>query len=377
MLGLYIHIPFCKHKCAYCDFCSFPAGEADRERYVAALVREIGLWAEKAPAVPVDTVFIGGGTPTLLSPKQLRAIFDAVSRHYPLSDSTEISIESNPATLTDDHLALFKEKKVTRISIGLQAAQNKLLKRIGRVHTVEQFLETFHRARQAGSWDINIDLIYHLPGQTRQDWLDTLNCVIGLEPEHISCYSLQLEEGTPLEAAVSKGRFTMSSDRNNRWMHHAAIDLLAIHGYTHYEISNFSKPGHECRHNLRYWHREPYLGLGLAAHGFLDSRRMSNPDSMADYLESLEAEKLAFAVIEELKPEDALFETVMLGLRTTAGVSWEQAMAGCAPEKRTVWDSVCESLEKQGLLQVNEGRVQLTRLGMDLSNRVFSAFMEI
>lgn len=377
MLGLYIHIPFCKQKCAYCDFCSFPAEESQRERYVQALVREIGLAADGASGMPVDTVFIGGGTPTLLSEDQLRRIFEAVESHYALTASAEINIESNPATLTEEQLVLFKEKKVTRISIGLQTTHNRLLKRLGRAHTIEQFLDTYRRVKSAGSWDVNVDLIYHIPGQTRQDWLDTLETVTALEPEHISCYSLQLEEGTPLEVAVSAGRYKLSSDQNDRWMHHAAIDMLALKGYEQYEISNFSKPGHPCRHNLKYWQREPYLGLGLAAHGFLGKQRLANPDSMDAYLEALEQGQLAYKVIEELDPSEILFETVMLGLRTTAGIVWEDALESCPPEKRGAWDQVAESLKEQGLLQTAAGRLRLTRLGMDLSNHVFSAFMEI
>lgn len=377
MLGLYIHIPFCKQKCAYCDFCSFPAEASQQERYVQALVQEIGLAADRASGMPVDTVFIGGGTPTLLSADQLRRIFEAVESHYSLTASAEISIESNPATLTEEHLGLFKEKRVTRISIGLQTTHNRLLKRLGRAHTIEQFLDTYNKVKSAGSWDVNVDLIYHIPGQTRQDWLDTLETVTALEPEHISCYSLQLEEGTPLEAAVSAGRYKLSSDQNDRWMHHTAIDMLAMKGYEQYEISNFSKPGHSCRHNLKYWQREPYLGLGLAAHGFIGKQRLANPKSMAAYLEALEQGRLAFEVIEELDPSEILFETVMLGLRTTAGIVWEDVLESSPPEKRRVWDQVAESLKEQGLLQTAAGRLQLTRLGIDLSNHVFSAFMEI
>lgn len=377
MLGLYIHIPFCKQKCAYCDFCSFPADDALQDRYVRALVREIGMSAETVHGKTVDTVFIGGGTPTLLSAAQLGSIFDAVGHHYTFADSLEISIESNPATLTDEQLVLFKEKRVTRISIGLQAAQNRLLKRLGRVHTWEQFLETFQRVRAAGPWDINVDLIYHLPGQTRKDWIDTLNSVIGLDPEHISCYSLQLEEGTPLEAAVTAGRYHLSSDDTDRWMHHAAIDLLAEKGYEQYEISNFAKPGHACRHNLRYWQRKPYLGLGLAAHGFYGGKRLANPESMEPYLEALEKGMTASEVIEVLKPSDELFETVMLGLRMNAGIVWESVMENCPSEKREEWERVMETLKFQDLLQMRDGHLKLTRLGMDLSNRVFSAFMEI
>ncbi len=377
MLGLYIHIPFCKQKCTYCDFCSFPSGSELIERYVKALTNEIALASTTVEGSVVDTVFFGGGTPTLLSAEQLRRIFNAVEQHFTYADSVEISVESNPATLTEDHLKLFREKKVTRISIGLQTTQPRLLKRLGRVHTLDQFVDTFKQARNAGPWDINVDLIYHLPGQTKEDWLETLNRVILLNPEHISCYSLQLEEGTPLDSAVKAGRYTVSGDKTNRWMHHAAIDLLAQKGYRQYEISNFAKPGHSCRHNIRYWKREPYLGLGLGAHGFDGTRRRANPQSMDAYLEALESGKLASEIVETLTLQEALFETVMLGLRMNAGIHWEDVMRGCQPEKREAWEAVLKTLESQELLVFEGGILRLTRLGMDLSNRVFAAFMDI
>ncbi len=377
MQGLYIHIPFCKQKCTYCDFCSFPSGQETIERYVKALITEIGLVAKNQEDRLVDTVFFGGGTPTLLSADQLRHIFDALEQHFAYEDSVEISVESNPATLTGDHLELFQEKKVTRISIGLQAAQPRLLKRLGRVHTLDQFVDTFKRARGAGSWDINVDLIYHLPGQTKQDWMDTLEKVLWLKPEHISCYSLQLEEGTPLEADVRSGRYVLSGDKTNREMHHGAIDLLAQKGYLQYEISNFAKPGHECLHNIRYWKREPYIGLGLAAHGFDGQRRMANPDSMDKYLDALESGRLASEVIEVLSPGDALFERVMLGLRMNEGICWASIMDSCEPDKKDAWNRVADGLKAQGLLHTEGEYLKLTRRGMDLSNLVFSEFMEI
>lgn len=377
MLGLYIHIPFCKQKCTYCDFCSFPSGQELIERYVQALIIEVNLAANTLEERVVDTVFFGGGTPTLLSAEQLRRIFNAVESHFVYAESVEISIESNPATLSEAHLDLFREKKVTRISIGLQTTQPRLLKRLGRIHTLDQFIDTFKRARAAGSWDINVDLIYHLPGQTKNDWLETLNKVLLLGPDHISCYSLQLEEGTPLQAAVAKGRYVLSGDRSNRWMHHAAIDILAQNGYRQYEISNFAKRGHECLHNIRYWKRTPYLGLGLAAHSFNGTVRSANPENLNSYLEGLEAGRLVSEVVETLSSGEALFETVMLGLRMTEGIDWNDVMQGCPPEKREAWDSVLNTQESQGLLCFEGGKVRLTRLGMDLSNVVFTAFMDI
>lgn len=377
MFGLYIHIPFCKKKCSYCDFCSFPSDKETIERYVSALVREIELAANTVKNQVVDTVFFGGGTPTLLSPDQLRRVFEAVERQFSYADAVEISVECNPATLSEGHLALFREKKVSRISIGLQTTQPRLLKRLGRIHTLDQFVDTFKHARGAGTWDINVDLIYHLPGQTKEDWIETLNKVILLNPEHISCYSLQLEEGTPLDAAVKAGRYVISGDRTNRWMHHAAIDLLAQNGYQQYEISNFAKPGHRCRHNIGYWLRTPYLGLGLAAHGFDGTMRVANPENLEIYLEALESGKLASEVIESLTSTDALFEMVMLGLRMTEGLNWNDVMTACQPEKREEWNAVLRTLESQGLLCFKGDNLRLTRRGMDLSNVVFAAFMDI
>lgn len=377
MLGLYLHIPFCLKKCDYCDFCSFPADEVLRERYVGALLKEIRLAAATVRGKSVDTVFIGGGTPTVLSPQQLGEIFQALREEYTLSEGAEISIESNPATLTAEHLALFRAFGVTRISIGLQAAQNSLLKRIGRAHTWEEFLETYHSVRKAGPWAINIDLIYHLPGQTLKAWRETLNHVAALKPEHISCYSLQLEEGTPLTAAVAAGRYRLSSDTMDRKMHHEAMDFLAEQGYLQYEISNFALPGHQCRHNLGYWKRTPYLGLGLGAHGFDGHRRLANPDSMEDYLERLELGELPGRVVEEISPAEARFEAVMLGLRMNVGVDWPALMKPAPEGERGPWERVKAECVAQGLLEQAGPSVRLTRKGMDLSNSVFSAFMQL
>lgn len=377
MIGLYLHIPFCARKCAYCDFCSFPAGEETTERYVAALVKEIALAGALHIGEALDTVFVGGGTPTLLAPRQLFRVFEAVDKAFVRGERLEFTVEANPATVTAEHLQVFRDGGVTRVSLGLQAAQNPLLRRLGRLHTFEAFLETYRAVRNGGPWAVNVDLMYHLPGQTRQNWLDTLDQVTALEPEHLSCYSLQLEEGTPLAEAVDQGRYRLTSDRNDRWMHHQAIDRLTALGYEHYEISNFARPGHHCRHNLRYWLREPYLGLGLSAHSFEGRRRLSNPSDLEAYLRAVGEDRLPAEVLETLTEEEACFEAAMLGLRLSDGLEEQGFLGGCPEGLAEAYRRAFEDLTARKLLERQGGRLRLTRLGMDLSNTVFSELMTL
>lgn len=377
MLGLYIHIPFCLQKCAYCDFCSFAATEEEKERYTVAVIGEIALQSHNATECSVDTVFFGGGTPTLLSAGQLERIFRELRTRFSLTADVEITVEANPATISEGHLALFLQEGVTRVSLGVQAVQDALLKRIGRVHTFDDVLSTYRRLRKAGSWDINMDLIYHLPGQTKAQWRHTLETVVALNPQHISCYSLQLEDGTPLAKAVEDGRYPLSGDGTDRRMHHMAIEYLEKSGYNHYEISNFSKPGKQSRHNMKYWKRQPYIGVGLAAHGFDGTVRWANPEDLSEYLLAVEAGSLPMKAIETLTPEDAFFEAVMLGLRLREGVSERVVSALCAESKRARFMDTVEGLVGQGLLQRSDDVLSLTRKGMDLSNRVFGKFMDL
>lgn len=264
-LGLYIHIPFCVRKCEYCDFLSWSGlSRADRTAYAAALCREISAAAETFPKADVDTIFIGGGTPTTLSPEDLSMIMNHVRGTFHVLPEAEITMEMNPGTYSEGMIAFVKEH-LTRVSIGLQSARNEELRRLGRIHTYEEFENCYRSLRNAGVDTINIDLMSALPGQSLQSWEYTLRKVIGLDPEHISAYSLIIEEGTPFYDLYESGKLDLPEEDEEREMYHLTKTILSAAGYERYEISNYAKSGFACRHNIRYWRREPYLGFGVGA----------------------------------------------------------------------------------------------------------------
>jgi oxygen-independent coproporphyrinogen-3 oxidase len=361
--GLYIHIPFCLSKCCYCDFLSFAKADVKlMERYKDALVNELnGLYALD---YNIDTVYIGGGTPTALPLPFLLEIIEAVNK-FNLTANAEFTIEMNPGSLClnagNDTLTALRERGVNRLSIGLQAWQDELLRSIGRIHTRAQFVENFHAARRAGFGNVSVDLMFALPGQTTGQWEETLNAVASLKPQHISAYSLTPEEGTPLWVKIESGEVSLPGDAVDREMYHTARKILASHGYEHYELSNFALPGFESRHNTRYWTREPYLGAGLGAHGFDGSCRRHNTSSIAEYLNGSYADEDC----ERIGEREALAEEMILGLRLTRGVKFNPFF-----KKET------EGLIRRGLLKRRHGGVMLTERGMDLANQVFVEFLE-
>ncbi len=323
MIGVYVHIPYCIRKCRYCDFCSIPIDET-AGRYRSAVLKEIELSRSNDPDERVKSVFFGGGTPTVLPAEDLIAILDAIRDAFPVEPDAEISVECNPKTIGFDGLRKLRGAGFNRLSIGLQATQNALLTRIGRVHTYEEFLATYHAACDAGFTNINIDLMHGLPGQTQNDCLEAIRTVAALEPTHISAYSLILEEGTPLFDDAMNGRETLPDPDDVADMEDAGMALLNELGYRRYEVSNFAKPGYECRHNLIYWRNEPYLGLGAAAHSSMIEDgfwvRFSNESSISAYLRKLDKGKLPRAERIIINTFEQMFETVMLGLRLVSGV---------------------------------------------------------
>ncbi|MCL2264280.1 MAG: radical SAM family heme chaperone HemW, partial [Defluviitaleaceae bacterium] len=290
--GIYIHIPFCVRKCVYCDFLSFEIGEPtpplqkNFNFYVAKVIAELkDARAHQIFAGGVDTVYIGGGTPTALPAPFLCEILGAV-REFPLLDGAEITVEANPGTVDFAYLSTLKEAGVTRLSFGLQATQENLLRGLGRVHSMADFTANFRAAREAGFDNINVDLMFALPAQTLQDWQDTLAEIVALSPQHISAYSLTPAENTPLFAAIESGKTILPDDETDRTMYHYARRFLASAGYAHYEISNFAKHGFESQHNINCWTMKPYIGFGLGAHSFDGNTRWHNPETMAEYLSS-------------------------------------------------------------------------------------------
>ena len=382
-LGVYIHIPFCVRKCLYCDFLSMPAQETMRARYVETLCAEIAAEAVRYRAYRVSTAFVGGGTPSVLSAAQLTDIFSCLRAHFAVEPEAEITVEINPGTVTEEKLAACRNAGVTRISLGLQSADNGELRRIGRVHTWEDFLEAYRMCAAAGFDNINVDLMSALPGQTRQSWQGTLQAAVSLRPApaHISAYSLIVEEGTPFyelygpdgDMSAAAGICPLPDEDTDRAMYADTGRLLRAAGYERYEFSNYAQPGRACRHNCMYWRRGDYAGFGLGAASMTENRRWSNVRDMAAYL-SLPADGKKTQVHRLSLPEQ-MEETMFLGLRMTQGVSRERFAQTFDREMDAVYGAVLERYAAMGLLESCGGQVRLTDRGIDVSNRVLADFL--
>lgn len=386
-LELYIHVPFCARKCLYCDFLSFRALASVHEAYTEQLIREIEVQGACCREYQVKTVFIGGGTPSVMEPCLIRDIMQALNRNFDIAGDAEITIEVNPGTLLQNKLHIYRAAGINRLSIGLQSADNQELKDLGRIHTFEEFLKSYQCARMVGFPDINVDLMSSIPGQTLESFKNTLKKVTMLKPEHISAYSLIIEEGTPFWDRYGQGKAATVSfpplpdeDTENR-IYHLTRTFLGEQGYGRYEISNYAKPGHECRHNIGYWTEVPYLGLGLGASSYLGGCRFSNTGDMDMYLgldfagtpeESLEQ---LHGPLQELSREARMEEFMFLGLRLTKGVSEIDFVAMFGIKLETVFGPVIDHLISNGLMEKNGVRLSLTEWGMDVSNYVLGEFL--
>lgn len=378
-LELYLHIPFCVKKCNYCDFLSAPAGEETRAAYVDALLEEIRGFDEPED-YEVVTVFFGGGTPSILPGQAIFRIMEALREKFSFRKGAEITLEANPGTVDKEKLSFYRKAGINRLSFGLQSADAEELKKLGRIHTWEKFLESFQLAREAGFSNINVDLMSALPGQTKESWEKTLRQVLALQPEHISAYSLIIEEGTPFYQLYEKDverrdageePELIPSEEEERAMYEATGRILKEQGYLHYEISNYAKPGCECRHNLGYWQRRDYLGFGLGASTLLNPVRYKNTEDLEAYLGGDFSKKEFFVLTKDNQIE----ETMFLGLRVLEGVSKEQFREQFSCELRVVYRKELEKLEKEGLLEEEGDFVRLTSRGIDLSNPVLAEFL--
>ena len=378
MAGIYLHIPFCVRKCAYCDFVSFPNGSVP-ESYADALLTEIEL-VSRGGSYPAafDTVFFGGGTPSLLTGDQMRRIMSALRECFDIRADAEISMEANPGTVTPEKLAAYREAGINRLSIGLQGTHDTLLREIGRIHSVDQFLTTLKNAREAGFSNINVDLMHGLPNQTIPQYLDSINTVCDLGVQHISAYSLILEEHTPLYDCVERGEIAAPEEDLVADMQDEGIDLLEERGYHRYEISNFARDGFECRHNLNYWQNGEYLGFGIAAHGVVRDRkwtRYANVDNLEEYNRLIARGKRPLAETIRLSPRDEMFECVMLGLRLIRGVDRAAFLARFDLDVVEAYPKAMELLRKRGWIEENERLIALNRKGLDLQNEALGFFM--
>lgn len=362
-LGVYIHIPFCARKCAYCDFLSVPAKPDIQKAYVEQLTEEIRQSGEILGGYEIKTVFFGGGTPSILKADWLVGILESLRTEAAFSEETEITVEANPGTVDKEKLLCYREAGINRLSFGLQSADNNELYSLGRIHTWEQFLESYECARKVGFQNMNVDLMSALPGQTAAGWRKTLEKVLVLQPEHLSAYSLIIEEGTPFYEKYGGHPNLLPSEEEERQMYHDTKEILKEQGYERYEISNYAKQGYVCRHNLGYWNRTDYKGFGLGAASLLNNVRTANQTKFWEYLKGNRegsAERLSKQAIRE--------EHFFLGLRKTEGV---------APgEYREHYQELITRLKEQGLLKEEDAKVRLTDFGIDVSNYVLAQFLD-
>lgn len=373
-LEIYIHIPFCVKKCAYCDFLSGPQDRDTIENYVDKLVKEIGV---QKPAT-VSSIFLGGGTPSVLDANQVTRIFDALRENFDIAEDAEITIEANPGTVTVEKLQAYKKCGINRISFGLQSTNNEELKLLGRIHTYEEFLESYQLARACGFENINVDLISAIPKQTVASWEETLKKVIALEPEHISAYSLIVEEGTPFAKVYGEGcpgEHDLPCEEEERAIYYRTEELLERAGYHRYEISNYAKAGKECRHNLGYWDRKDYLGIGLGAASLVNNVRYKNTDDLLYYMEHSSDLSAIQENVEKLSLQEQMEEFMFLGLRKMEGVSVTEFKNTFGKTMEECYGEQIQKLVQQGLLEQRNARIILTKQGIDVSNYVFSEFL--
>jgi len=377
MASVYIHVPFCRKKCSYCDFVSFDSAGSRMEDYFLALGKEIEIASELYPMRGVSTVFFGGGTPSFVDEGYIAGAMEALREKLGIQEGAEITLEANPDSITDEKLKAWRQAGVNRLSIGLQSADDALLAISGRLHTEEKFMQAYKMSRAAGFGNINIDLIYSLPGQTAGGFEETLRYVTALAPEHISAYALTLSPGTPLQADVESGRLWVPDEDADREMYHTACALLQKEGYTRYEISNFAKEGYRCAHNLAYWLREDYLGLGAAAHSCVGEVRFSNTPDLEAYISCLTAGKTAYNNRESLDKKQVETEYIMLRLRLSDGIELKEYERLFGRDFERFFSKPIETLKKAGLAEISGGRFFATDRGLDLQNSLVLELIKI
>lgn len=358
--ALYIHIPFCIRKCLYCDFVSIPFDRTIAERYLFALDAELGM----RESGTLDTLYIGGGTPTIITPEMTKQLFQSIRTNFAIAPSAEVTVEANPGTVNPCRLKLLRDCGVNRISLGVQSLNNIELKTLGRAHTSDEAVSAVEIIKGAGFENFSIDLMYGIPGQTLQDWMNTVQEAISLGPRHISAYELTPEPDTPIFNALAEGSIALPDEDTVIEMFDRADDAFEKAGLRHYEISNYALAGFECRHNLNYWQRGRYVGAGVGAHSFINDDRIENTEDIKEYIEMLEAGKLPIVETRRLTPKDESAERVFLGLRLAEGIEVDDS-------------SRFKTLENAGLIVSINNRIRLTRKGMTVSNAVMVEVMEL
>ena len=379
-LGLYIHIPFCKQKCYYCDFVSYAKNEKFFERYIGALLEEMNNFFDNND-VEIKTIYIGGGTPSIIDAKYIEEIMNFFKKRDLLKKTKEITIEVNPGTVDEEKIKCYKKAGINRLSIGLQSTDDNMLKKIGRIHCYKDFLNTYKFAKEAGFDNINVDIMIGLPEQKISNVKNTLEKIINLEPEppkHISVYSLIIEENTPIEKMINDGTLELPDEENERNMYWYVKNFLELNGYNHYEISNFAKDGYQSIHNSDCWKQKEYIGFGVAAHSFINDVRFGNTSNLDEYLRNCENKDFENnRIIDEVEKD--LFskeqEFMLVGLRMIDGVSIQEFKNKFGENPIFVFKSELSKLVEDGLLMVDFDKIKLTNRGLDLANLVWEEFV--
>lgn len=376
-ISVYIHVPFCRQKCGYCDFVSYADAEELQEPYIAALCREIigrsGFFTKHN--MMISSIFVGGGTPTCLSADLLSELFTCIQQSLPLAVGAEYSVEANPGTVDERKLIILREAGVNRLSIGAQSFDDRLLYTLGRIHCSAQTIQAIHLARQAGFDNINLDLMHSLPGQTLEMYHDSLTKAVQLDVDHISAYSLIVEENTPLAGKLECGELSLPDESADVAMFEFTHDFLVANGYDHYEISNYAREGKRCQHNLSYWQYRPYVGFGVAACSFDGAVRSTNTVDILQYINQIYNGESPVADSEQLSRGIMLAEYTFLALRTSDGLNESDFSCRYSLDFREYYRNVLMNLKAKGLLAITDTGVRLTRKGLRFGNRVFASFL--
>ncbi len=375
-LGIYVHIPFCRKKCSYCDFYSVTGlGHAELEAYTNRLCNEIAACPAAYRTKPVDSVFFGGGTPSLLTPTQINRMIQTLASSFHLQQDAEITMEANPATVDLNSLVGYRQAGINRISLGVQSLQDSELQTLGRLHSANTAAEAITAARAAGFDNLSLDLIYGIPGQTKHSWMETLTAVAGYLPRHISIYLLQLDDEVPMAQAIARGELAQTEEEECEAMYFTALDYMGHRGLKQYEISNLAEPGYSCRHNLRYWHFGEYLGFGAAAVSRLGNRRWMNRPDLDEYMSGDCGNVPGQLLLEKMDPREQAVEAVIMALRLHEGVNLADYKRRFGIDLMQMYKSEIEMFISQGKLELEHGWLRLTKAGIMVSNQVLCGFV--
>lgn len=370
--GLYIHIPFCRSKCGYCAFVSFPIKDCEPAAYLAALAKEIDFWGKRAEASTFDSIFIGGGTPTILAPEALTGLFGHLRQRFSISRDAEITIETNPNTVDLAKMTTLRSHGVNRLSIGIQSFNDQTLGRIDRSHSAAEGVKAVHLAREAGFTNVNLDLIYGLPGQTVTEWQDTLGAALALAPEHLSAYQLSIDPGSGFAEQVAQGNLKLPDDEQVALMAESTLEIMAASGLARYEISNYAKPGYQCRHNLIYWHNGTYLGLGCGAVANWAGLRIRNVPEPELYRKRALNGEPPWLEGEALPREASFRETVIMGLRLPAGLDLNSLRARFNLDPEEYYGAILQKLVHNKMIEIVAGRMRLSATALPFANQVLA-----